>query len=301
MHGGMMAGMGLWMLVWALLALVLLVEVTAAAARGAGGRTVGLLGAAFTMEQDFCRDRLASHGLTVIVPDAADRAVVHRVGYDELVVGVVSQASRKAYLAVIDRFVPAGAQGIVPGCTRSSCSSGCTTAQCRRSRPPASTSGPPSTEPSPRADQRTSPARRACTRETGGDHAVVRASQASDTGLRGASARNDGGPGRGGAPRGGDPHPHPRTGEATRLVLVLSRVPRRGGRLPQHRHRRRPLDLSAAPGHRRTGGQRHRADPGGRRYRICDLRPAPGAAIIRRSPASRARADSFGCRPAPRA
>src|SRR6266545_2237021 len=195
-----------------------LVEVMAAAARGAGGRTVGLLGAAFTMEQDFCRDRLASHGLTVIVPDAADRAVVHRVGYDELVVGVVSQASRKAYLAVIDRLAAAGAQGIVPGCTRSSCSSGCTTAQCRRSRPPASTSGPPSTEPSPRADQRTSPARRACTRETGGDHAVVRASQASDTGLRGASARNDGGPGRGGAPRGGDPHPHPRTGEATRLV-----------------------------------------------------------------------------------
>ncbi len=41
----------------------------------------------------------------------------HRVGHDELVVGVVSQASRKAYLAVIDRFVPAGAQGIVPGCT----------------------------------------------------------------------------------------------------------------------------------------------------------------------------------------
>ncbi len=48
-----------------------LVEVTAAAARGAGVRTVGLLGAAFTMEQDFYRDRLASHGLTVIVPDAA--------------------------------------------------------------------------------------------------------------------------------------------------------------------------------------------------------------------------------------
>jgi amino-acid racemase len=52
-----------------------LVDVTArAAACAAGVRTVGLLGTAFTMEKDFYRDRPASHGLTVIVPDAADRA-----------------------------------------------------------------------------------------------------------------------------------------------------------------------------------------------------------------------------------
>jgi aspartate racemase len=92
-------------------------DVTAAAVLRAGVRTVGLLGTAFTMEQDFYRDRLASHGLTVIVPEAADRAVVHAVIYDELVVGVVSEASRKAYAGVIDRLVAAGAQGVVLGCT----------------------------------------------------------------------------------------------------------------------------------------------------------------------------------------
>jgi len=94
-----------------------IMDVTAAAVRRADSRTVGLLGTAFTMEQDFYRDRLASRGLTVIVPEAADRAVVHAVIYDELVVGVVSETSRKAYAGVIDRLVAAGAQGIVLGCT----------------------------------------------------------------------------------------------------------------------------------------------------------------------------------------
>lgn len=46
----------------------------------AGSRRVGLLGTAFTMERDFYRGRLQElHGLDVLVPDAADRAIVHRI------------------------------------------------------------------------------------------------------------------------------------------------------------------------------------------------------------------------------
>ena len=92
-------------------------DTTAAAARAAGATRVGLLGTAFTMEQDFYRDRLAAHGLDVIVPDADDRALVHRVIYDELVRGVVSEESRAAYRRVIDRLVERGAEGIILGCT----------------------------------------------------------------------------------------------------------------------------------------------------------------------------------------
>ena len=94
-----------------------LADTTAAAVRATGLTTVGLLGTAFTMEQDFYRDRLRSHGLTVQVPDADDRAVIHTVIYDELCRGVVSAASRARYVAVIDRLVAAGAQGIILGCT----------------------------------------------------------------------------------------------------------------------------------------------------------------------------------------
>jgi aspartate racemase len=94
-----------------------LADATAAVVLAAGLRRVGLLGTAFTMEQDFYRERLASHGLEVLVPAADDRATVHRVIYDELCLGVVEESSRTAYLGVIDRLVAAGAQGVVLGCT----------------------------------------------------------------------------------------------------------------------------------------------------------------------------------------
>ena len=97
--------------------LVHLADTTAAAVRRAGLSTVGLLGTAFTMEQDFYRDRLASHGLTVLVPPAQDRAEVHRVIYEELCLGAVREASRQAYQEVIDRLEHAGAEGVILGCT----------------------------------------------------------------------------------------------------------------------------------------------------------------------------------------
>lgn len=83
----------------------------------AGLRRVGLLGTAFTMEQDFYKGRMAEAGLDVVVPDAAGRAAVHRIIYDELVQGVIRDAARAEYRAVIDALVERGAQAIVLGCT----------------------------------------------------------------------------------------------------------------------------------------------------------------------------------------
>ncbi|MER5969225.1 aspartate/glutamate racemase family protein [Streptomyces sp. NPDC002055] len=94
-----------------------LADATAAAVQAAGLHRVGLLGTAFTMEQDFYRDRLAGHDLKVLVPDADDRAVVHRVIYEELVLGIVREESRAAYGEVIGRLVASGAEGIILGCT----------------------------------------------------------------------------------------------------------------------------------------------------------------------------------------
>jgi len=92
-------------------------DVTAAAVRAAGVRRVGLLATAYTMEQPFYRDRLASAGLDVVVPDADDRGEVHRIIFDELCLGIVSDASRKTYRSVIDRLVDEGCEGIILGCT----------------------------------------------------------------------------------------------------------------------------------------------------------------------------------------
>jgi aspartate racemase len=91
---------------------------TGEAIKAAGLTTVGLLGTAFTMEHDFYRGRLESkHGLTVLTPDADDRAAVHRIIYEELVAGRVLDASREVYKAVIARLVERGAQAVILGCT----------------------------------------------------------------------------------------------------------------------------------------------------------------------------------------
>ncbi|MBK0332377.1 aspartate/glutamate racemase family protein [Brachybacterium sp. MASK1Z-5] len=94
-----------------------LVDITADAVARAGLCRVGLLATTFTMEQGFYVDRMREHGIETIVPDAEDRALVHRVIYEELVVGVVSDASRREYQHVIRRLVDRGAQGVILGCT----------------------------------------------------------------------------------------------------------------------------------------------------------------------------------------
>jgi aspartate racemase len=81
-----------------------LADTTAAAVRRARLSTVGLLGTAFTMEQDFYRDRLARHGLTVLVPPAEDRAQVHRVIYEELCLGEIREPSRQAFRGSLTGF-----------------------------------------------------------------------------------------------------------------------------------------------------------------------------------------------------
>ena len=93
-------------------------DATAAAIKHAGMDTVGLLGTRFTMEQDFYRSRLTDqHGLNVLIPDDAEREIVHRVIYDELCVGDVRPSSRDQFVAIIDRMVAKGAAGIILGCT----------------------------------------------------------------------------------------------------------------------------------------------------------------------------------------
>jgi aspartate racemase len=92
-------------------------DTTAAAVLATGVRRVGLLGTGFTMSQPFYADRLAAHGLDVVVPSERDQATVHRIIYDELCLGIIREDSRHAYRQVIGRLFGAGAQGVIFGCT----------------------------------------------------------------------------------------------------------------------------------------------------------------------------------------
>lgn len=91
---------------------------TAARIRADGLRRVGLLGTAFTMEQDFYKGRLTErHDVDVLVPDEDDRRSIHQVIYEELVRGRVLPDSRRAYRDIIERLQRRGTEAIILGCT----------------------------------------------------------------------------------------------------------------------------------------------------------------------------------------
>ena len=93
-------------------------DATAQAVKQRGLDIIGLLGTRFTMEKEFYRGRLEElHQLKVLIPDREKRDQVHRVIYDELVQGVITDGSREIYREVIDALVAGGAQGLVLGCT----------------------------------------------------------------------------------------------------------------------------------------------------------------------------------------
>jgi aspartate racemase len=94
-----------------------LLDAVGDAALARGLDVVGLLGTQFTMEKSFYQDALRKKGICVLVPEAADRAFVNRVIYEELVAGQIVDASRQGFVEVIQRLGGRGAQGVILGCT----------------------------------------------------------------------------------------------------------------------------------------------------------------------------------------
>jgi aspartate racemase len=92
-------------------------DVTAEAVRARGIRTVGFLATRYTMEHDFYRERLEKASLRVVIPEKSDRDEIHRVIFEELVVGRFERRSRAMYGQVIERLVQAGTEAIVLACT----------------------------------------------------------------------------------------------------------------------------------------------------------------------------------------
>jgi aspartate racemase len=93
-------------------------DATAERVKAAGLTRIGLLGTKFTMEQDFYRGRLEDlHGLAILTPPADQRAMVHRVIFEELCLGNVIDESRRAFQQVVDDLVARQVQGVILGCT----------------------------------------------------------------------------------------------------------------------------------------------------------------------------------------
>lgn len=95
-----------------------LIDALAETLKTAGVKQPLLLGTPFTMEGEFYRPALEErHGQETLIPDAEGREIVRQVIFDELVNGIVTDSSRRAYLDVIKRGKEAGADGVILGCT----------------------------------------------------------------------------------------------------------------------------------------------------------------------------------------
>ncbi len=95
-----------------------IVDPTGREASTAGFKTLGFIGTAFSMRERFFRDRLAErHGISMIVPDTAEQAVIHDIIYKELCMGIVTAESRSLYRGILHDLASRGAQAIVLGCT----------------------------------------------------------------------------------------------------------------------------------------------------------------------------------------
>ncbi|ESZ03281.1 MULTISPECIES: aspartate/glutamate racemase family protein [unclassified Mesorhizobium] len=99
--------------------LIHIADATAVAVKGAGVKRPALLATRFTMEQDFYKGRLTEkYGLQPVVPDQAGRDMVHQVIYDELCRGIVSAASKAAYVDEVARLRrDEKIDGVIMGCT----------------------------------------------------------------------------------------------------------------------------------------------------------------------------------------
>ena len=86
-------------------------DATAEKIVAAGIKRIGLLGTRFTMEHDFYKGRLIDNfGLDVLIPEKADRDIVHRVIYEELVQGKIVDDSRNEYKRIMQDLLAKGAQ-----------------------------------------------------------------------------------------------------------------------------------------------------------------------------------------------
>lgn len=92
-------------------------EGTTRAVRQQGLKRVGLLGTAYTMEQDFYKEKIVQAGIEVIIPEAEERREINRIIFEELCRGVIAEPSRQYYLQAVANLSKRGCQGIIMGCT----------------------------------------------------------------------------------------------------------------------------------------------------------------------------------------
>ena len=92
-------------------------EVVASQAATEGRRKVAILGTNWTMTGPVYPGALGRRGIEWAIPDERDRKLVHDVIFGELTLGVFSDASRAAYVEIIQKLADEGCDSVALVCT----------------------------------------------------------------------------------------------------------------------------------------------------------------------------------------
>lgn len=92
-------------------------EATVTRIKQQGIENIGLLGTAYTMEQNFYKGTLESQGLRIMTPGQTDREKINQIIFEQLCLGQLLPESRAFFHEVIEKLKEQGAEGIILGCT----------------------------------------------------------------------------------------------------------------------------------------------------------------------------------------
>ena len=80
-------------------------------------KKVGLLGTKHTMNQEFYKGRLEKkHGLEVLVPEDAEKEIVHNE-INNIILGNESPDAKNKLIGIVNNLVKKGAEAVILGCT----------------------------------------------------------------------------------------------------------------------------------------------------------------------------------------
>lgn len=99
-------------------AFIHIADPTGEAVRRAGLRRVGLLGTMPVMTAQELHTRYKDRfGVEIITPPRADREIIDRIIFDELVRREIRAESKREYLRIVNDMRTLGAEGVILGCT----------------------------------------------------------------------------------------------------------------------------------------------------------------------------------------
>jgi aspartate racemase len=94
--------------------MISIVDVTADEAKRLGMRKLLLTGIKYTMQSPFYKDVFMKKGMEVITPSDDEQDEINRIIFDELVIGIFKEKTRKRLLEIIKSY---DEDGVILGCT----------------------------------------------------------------------------------------------------------------------------------------------------------------------------------------